>query len=314
MKREFNKTWTFSDLNSSHFECPINNLNKMTSIAYVHRNCAVPLHSHDFFEINIVLAGSGKHAFYGNEYDLISGNIFVIPPSYKHAYINEGGLEIFHLLLSGAFFHKYSAELKQLTNFISLFEIEPSIRKNNNTTLHLCITGQDKKTLFQMLNQLVTFQSLSYSENHVICEYLVVSIIGLLCSSFEQLKNQPTLISGHHKGANIIFNCMEFLQNNCHEKIEVNDLATKYHLSRSTLLRYFEDITKTTPSKYLLTCRLNKAKILLESTVLSVATVAQECGFFDSTHLTKFFKDSLHMTPLQYRRMYTEKEKQQHQQ
>ena len=243
--------------------------------------------------------------FFNNEYDLRSGDAFIVPPSFKHAYINMGGLEIFHLLLSDAFFSNYDFELKQYTNYASLFEIEPSVRKNIKETLLLHLNSNERCIIFPMLENLLHIQSLTYSENYVIYEHLVVSIIGFLCSSFERKKELNVRTSTQKDASIIIIDCMEFLQNNCHEKIEITDLTSKYHLSRSTLLRYFTEYAKTTPNHYLMACRIDKAKNLLKNTSMSITTISQECGFFDATHFTKFFKKELNITPLQYRKSIT---------
>ena len=305
MKRENNKIWSFSELDFTHFETPINNVEHAMSLAYCHKNCEVEMHSHNFFEINIVVKGKGKHLFFNKEYDLRIGDVFIVPPSFKHSFINMGGLEIFHLLLSDAFFANYSSELKQFTNYVSLFEIEPYIRKNIKDTLLISLTYNERNFIFRMLDNLLYAQSLTYTENYAVYNYLVVSVIGFLCSCLENQKFQKTSTATQKNALNITIDCMEFIQTNCHEDIKISHLTSRYHLSRTTLLRYFTECAKTTPNKYLMTCRLNKAKNMLESTTLSMTTIAQECGFFDATHFTKRFKSEQQITPLQYRKSIT---------
>ena len=53
---------------------------------------------------------------------------------------------------------------------------------------------------------------------------------------------------------------------------------------------------------YLTNMRLEKAKKLLVSTALSVAEIAEQCGYSDYRVFTKVFKKTEGITPSQFRR------------
>ena len=54
--------------------------------SYNHLNCQIPLHSHDFLEINIVTAGSGKHHIEEMSLNVTPGDVFIIPVHARHGY------------------------------------------------------------------------------------------------------------------------------------------------------------------------------------------------------------------------------------
>lgn len=57
-----------------------------------------------------------------------------------------------------------------------------------------------------------------------------------------------------------------------------------------------------TPNRYLTDCRLAKAKLLLVSTGLSIAQVATQSGFAQSSYFIKVFRRFEGMSPVKYLR------------
>ena len=50
--------------------------------------------------------------------------------------------------------------------------------------------------------------------------------------------------------------------------------------------------------------KLEQAATLLATTRLSIAAIAQSCGFFDSSHFIDKFKRKHQLTPKDYRKQY----------
>lgn len=85
------------------------------------------------------------------------------------------------------------------------------------------------------------------------------------------------------------------------EPIQVRDLAERAHLSQRQLTRRFLDLYGRTPGEWLVRERLRRAQELLESTNLTIDTIASECGFSTSAGLRAAFLRHLHTSPSQYR-------------
>ena len=81
---------------------------------------------------------------------------------------------------------------------------------------------------------------------------------------------------------------LEYIHQNFGEKITVEDLAEKSFLSRSTFLRCFYNICGTTPIKYLNEYRCKKAMEMMTNTEFSKTEIAQNCGFYDLSHMDRF--------------------------
>ena len=98
-----------------------------------------------------------------------------------------------------------------------------------------------------------------------------------------------------------IIKAIEYIQNNYAEKITINELARLAKMSRSVFVKQFEHYTSSTVSNYIMNTRLEKAISLL-NTNDSVAKIAQDCGFFDSSHFSRYFKQTILCSPLEYRK------------
>ena len=58
--------------------------------------------------------------------------------------------------------------------------------------------------------------------------------------------------------------------------------------------------------QYIISYRLKRSMKMLELTKKSVAEIAEECGFTDSSYFTKTFKANFNMTPKEYRNKFKE--------
>lgn len=98
-----------------------------------------------------------------------------------------------------------------------------------------------------------------------------------------------------------IIKSIDFLQKNFAQKLSIDTLASEANMSKSTFLRYFKTYYDTTPLEYINRYRVQEAKRLLIESKLNVTTIAQECGFFDSSHFIRLFKKIENITPAQFR-------------
>ncbi|MBD1842702.1 helix-turn-helix transcriptional regulator [Cyanobacteria bacterium FACHB-63] len=92
----------------------------------------------------------------------------------------------------------------------------------------------------------------------------------------------------------------EHIQENLHQDIKLIELAAIAQMSPYHFLRLFKQTLSVTPHQYILQCRIEKAKFLLQHSGLSIAEIANQVGFCDQSHLTRCFKRSLGVTPRQF--------------
>lgn len=97
-----------------------------------------------------------------------------------------------------------------------------------------------------------------------------------------------------------------YLQEHLSEEVSLSVLSEEFHLNPQYISQLFKSEIGVGFLTYLTNARLEKAKKLLVSTSLSVAEVAQQCGYSDYRVFTKGFKKTEGITPSQFRRDFLE--------
>ncbi|GAA3505553.1 helix-turn-helix domain-containing protein [Streptomyces prasinosporus] len=90
-----------------------------------------------------------------------------------------------------------------------------------------------------------------------------------------------------------------------HESLTVPQLAAHAHMAPRTFARRFVAETGTTPLRWLLAARLDRARELLETTGLAVDHIADRCGLGSPSNLRLHFRRVLGTSPSAYRAAFT---------
>ena len=114
---------------------------------------------------------------------------------------------------------------------------------------------------------------------------------------YEQTANST---SGHGR----LLKVVQFVTSHYGEDIVVADLAEQASLSTSQLHREFSRLFGITPNRYIREVRVGVGRHLLETTEMSIAQIARQCGFYDQSHFSRQFKASTGLSPLDYQKRY----------
>jgi transcriptional regulator GlxA family with amidase domain len=87
------------------------------------------------------------------------------------------------------------------------------------------------------------------------------------------------------------------MEQNLEEPLSRSELARGADLSTRQLERLFRKYLNRSPARYYLELRLNKARLLLLQTNMSVIDVALACGFVSASHFSKCYRDFFGRTP-----------------
>ncbi|MEK5028658.1 helix-turn-helix transcriptional regulator [Paenibacillus sp. FSL M7-1046] len=96
----------------------------------------------------------------------------------------------------------------------------------------------------------------------------------------------------------------DMIHKDCQRPWTLESMSRLAGYSSYHFLRLFRSIMGKTPNRYLSDCRLARAKLLLVSSDLSVAQIADQTGFHQSSYFIKVFKLAEGMPPSQYRRTF----------
>lgn len=249
--------------------------------AYLHRDYRIGMHSHEFFEINIIMSGSGRHYIGAASLDTRKGDVFVIPPETEHGYFPHPSLDIFHILIRSDFFSRYAGELHKTGGFSLLFNIEPHLRIQSGKAFHLQL---DARGLEALADDLKALKTAELREEYTCANILT---LALICKFSLSLQEKLYRDGESSSPDSEILRLMDHIKNNHAKKITLREVAALGNISTATLNRRFREAIDMTPMEYLIKCRTAAARELLRQNTYSKAEIAQMCGFYDTAHMNK---------------------------
>jgi transcriptional regulator GlxA family with amidase domain len=90
---------------------------------------------------------------------------------------------------------------------------------------------------------------------------------------------------------------IQSMEANLEEPLSRADLAQAAGLSSRQMERLFAKYLKKSPARYYVELRLNRARLLLLQTNMSVIDIALACGFVSASHFSKCYRDFFGKTP-----------------
>jgi transcriptional regulator GlxA family with amidase domain len=92
-----------------------------------------------------------------------------------------------------------------------------------------------------------------------------------------------------------------YMEQNLSAMVTTEDVAGEVGISTRQLERLFQVFLRESPAGYFRKLRLRHANWLLHNTQRSITDIAIECGFSDSSHFAKRFKEFFGHSPGQAR-------------
>ena len=258
------------------------------------------MHIQEFFEINIITRGSGRHYIEDNFVDTCAGDVFIIPPMVRHGFLGGKGFDVFHVLISDRFIDKNMSDLQLLPSFFTLFAVEPLMRGKAKSPLHLRLTVDQFSDMNKLLDDVCKHRNQRDPFDCLVRKGFAVLFIAFLCRVYSQ--NVESKDESELKEDEGLLNAISYIHEHYFEKISVDMLAKMARFSRSTFIRKFISVCKISPSEYIINRRIDAAEYMLVNTSYSIFDIAFKCGFYDTAHFSKIFTRKKNMTPSEYRK------------
>jgi AraC family transcriptional regulator len=116
------------------------------------------------------------------------------------------------------------------------------------------------------------------------------------------VRQQPSRIATPHGLPKHKLNqAIDYIQDSLHRDFSVSDLADHLQISLYYFSRLFKQSTGLSPYQYVMQCRLEKARDLLQHSHLTIAQIAYTTGFANQSHFTQQFKRHYQITPQKLR-------------
>lgn len=117
---------------------------------------------------------------------------------------------------------------------------------------------------------------------------------------FEQSAVTPTAVTRD----SVVFKARRHLEQHLKAPYSLESTAAAAAVSTRTLLRHFRDVQGMTPLDYLHRLRVERARQLLEVTVLDLPAILEQCGYQDPSAFRRLFHRETGLSPSEYRARY----------
>lgn len=241
-------------------------------------------HIHDTFEIYVNLSGNVSFIVEKNIYSIQSGDIIITKPYEYHQCIYNDDSDHLHYWIT------FSAEENPVF-FDFLFERE---RGMNNL---IRLPQEMSETFINLCERLTSVGSLHpVSALGAFFELIACIRAGLAEYNVTEEENDfPDNVN----------EIIRYINRNFDSIKNVRSIAETFHISITTLERYFRKYLSMTPKRYLEDKKLSHACLLLRKNA-SVTEACFESGFDDYSHFITIFKKNFRTTPLKYKKEYYE--------
>lgn len=104
-----------------------------------------------------------------------------------------------------------------------------------------------------------------------------------------------------HPRSQLVNQTIKIIEVHFAEPLQLNLLAEHLFVSPTYLQKVFTKEMKVSPTGYLVTTRMSKAKHLLQTTDLLIINIAQSVGYRNAAHFSTTFHQHIGLSPTQYR-------------
>ena len=188
--------------------------------------------------------------------------------------------------------------------FVSHYPIAPTaqltaaITENKGISLVMLYESMDWcKEALRVLREMVELEK---EKSDSIYPYTVLSKLSELWLAMLQNLSLPESTADNATAIRMRA-FLKFIEEHYAEEISLDALAASANVSKSEALRCFKTTLQTTPYKYLMDYRLQRASNLLKETDLPISRIASMTGFNQQSYFGKCFKEKMNCTPIEFR-------------
>lgn len=278
----------------------------------------VPLHRHTFYEITIVMGGTGRHEADGQSLDVAPLDVFIVPVNSSHRWSSTRELSILNIYYSPAHFTFPVASMGPTSLYAMLFFASEFFESDHlRATTHFRIQKPTLDRILKEFSDAAIFKKINdFSmskdrKDHLLSEiyfeesqrlFTEGSLLKVIASLTVDYLNSRSLATGKRLHP-MIYRMAEVLDKAAMAGTtpEIAGQAATLGISPEYLTRLFNDGIGLSPLKFFNKRRLSYAKREILGSSSSMTQIAQRFGFADAAHFSNSFKDHFKLTPSEYR-------------
>lgn len=214
---------------------------------------------------------------------LPAGSVFIYSDRNFVWHKRERASEYINILLAPKFLDQVALE----SGLSSPIELQHRVIFSDSTILHMAQLFK-----LELLNSGVAGNLYVESLRNLLAVHLL--------RNYNFTVTKPVLINGALDVCKLN-KVKNFIEDRLAEDLSIADMAAVVHMSQFHFARAFKTATNTSPHRYLTLRRMERAKVLLKVTKISIAEIAYGLGFANHSHFIAQFRKATGTTPKSYR-------------
>ena len=254
----------------------------------------VPLTFNDFVITSMLRGKKVMHLFDKKGFDYFPGQTVIVPPAVT---MEIDFPEATNLNPTQCIALAIDQEQIQKT-IVYLNEFFPKEGSNEKWLLNYDeYHFYNNEEIAYLINKVIRICSERTKEKDVLADLTLKELLVRIM----QTQNLKTISDdGYNLNQNPLAFVLNYIKSNLNEKISINSLSDKACMSKATFYRLFKRELGISPNDFILTEKINKAKLLLAQPGAKVASISYELGFSDANYFIRAFKKNVGITPGAY--------------
>lgn len=261
------------------------------------RYSEVPMHRHEFVEMNYILSGSVKFIVNGVEVEMKKGFIGIMDSNVVHQVLNTTEEDVMlNILMPKRYFDTTFMTtlmgVELATGFLG--DVMSEKTKHDRYLLMNCQDSETIENLF--LNVFCEFLEPKVGSANMIRYY-----IGLIL--IEAMRNYQENYESEQRGKgeyNDVMEILHYIDEQC-ATCTLQEVADHFNYSVTHLSRKIKRTVGKSFQQLVTEQRLNRVALQLENTDASITQIAASCGYQNMAFFYQKFADKFGMTPKEYR-------------
>lgn len=257
-----------------------------------------PIHTHDVFELNLVVGAAGVNRIVGDSSETIGDLdlVLITSPNLEHVWA-QGNCQ--------------SEDIHEITaQFYFTFEGEHNVMNTKpwSSIKKMCERAQrglvfPREAILMVYAKLAGLASIK-EKFYAVRDFFDVLYILSKCDGARELATNSFAKVEVESENRRILKVQSFIGKHFMEEIRLSDLASLVNMSGSAFSRFFKLSTSRSVSDYIVDIRLGAASRRLVDTTDPVSTICYDCGFNTLSNFNRLFRKYKGCSPTEFREKY----------